>query len=76
MLERKISHYIEHFYEVNKGALLLSGARQIGKTYSIRKFAEKHFKSFIEINFVEAPKQSNYSRRLKTAMTYYFDCLP
>ena len=56
MLERKISHYIEHFYEVNKGALLLTGARQIGKTYSIRRFAEKHFKSFIEINFVESPE--------------------
>lgn len=56
MLERKISHYIEHFYEVNKGALLLAGARQIGKTYSIRRFAEKHFKSFIEINFVESPE--------------------
>lgn len=35
MLERKISHYIEHFYEVNRGALLLAGARQIDKTYSI-----------------------------------------
>ena len=56
MLERKISHYIEHFYEVNRGALLLAGARQIGKTYSIRKFAKEHFKSFIEINFVETPK--------------------
>lgn len=56
MLERKISHYIEHFYEVNKGALLLAGARQIGKTYSIRRFAEKHFESFIEINFVESPE--------------------
>lgn len=56
MLERKISHYIEHFYEVNRGALLLAGARQIGKTYSIRKFAKEHFKSFIEINFVETPE--------------------
>ena len=55
MLERKISRYIEHFYEVNKGALLLSGARQIGKTYSVRRFAEKKFKSFIEINFVDSP---------------------
>ena len=55
MLERKISRYIEHFYEVNKGALLLSGARQIGKTYSVRRFAEKKFKSFIEINFVDNP---------------------
>ncbi len=56
MLKRKISNYIERFYEVNKGALLLSGARQIGKTYSIRQFAKEHFKSFIEINFVENPK--------------------
>ena len=56
MLERKISHYIEHFYEVNRGALLLAGARQIGKTYSIRMFAKEHFKSFIEINFVETPE--------------------
>lgn len=56
MLKRKISRYIEHFYEVNKGALLLTGARQIGKTYSIRKYAEAHYKSFIEINFVETPE--------------------
>lgn len=34
---------IEHFYETNKGALLVTGARQIGKTYSIRQFAAKHF---------------------------------
>jgi len=56
MLKRKISSFIEHFYEVNKGALLLSGARQIGKTYSVRKFGTDHFKSFIEINFVETPQ--------------------
>lgn len=56
MLKRKISSFIEHFYEVRKGALLLTGARQIGKTYSIRQFAKDHFKSFIEINFVESPE--------------------
>ena len=61
MLKRKITTVIEHFYEVNKGALLLAGARQIGKTYSIRKFAEKHFESFIEINFVDTPE--NYRKR-------------
>ena len=55
MLERKISRYIEHFYEVNKGALLLSGARQVGKTYSVRRFAEKKLNSFIEINLVDNP---------------------
>lgn len=56
MLQRKISQFIEHFYEVNKGALLLTGARQIGKTYSVRQFAKGHFKSFIEINFVDTPE--------------------
>lgn len=56
MLKRKISSFIEHFYEVNKGALLLTGARQTGKTYSVRQFALEHFKSFIEINFVETPE--------------------
>lgn len=56
MLKRKISSFIEHFYEVNKGALLLAGARQIGKTYSVRHFAKEHFKSFIEINFEESPE--------------------
>ena len=56
MLRRKISTFIEHFYKVNKGALLLTGARQIGKTYSVREFANENFKSFIEINFVESPE--------------------
>ena len=56
MLERKVSKYIERFYKANKGALLLTGARQIGKTYSIRQFAEKNFKSFIQIDFVKTPE--------------------
>lgn len=55
MLKRKVSSFIEHFYEVNNGAFLLTGASQIGKTYSIRQFAKEHYNSFIEINFVETP---------------------
>ena len=56
MLERKILKYIEWFYKVNKGALMLTGARQIGKTYSIKQFAEKNFQSFILIDFVKTPQ--------------------
>lgn len=56
MLKRRISRDIEHFYETNKGALLVTGARQIGKTYSIRQFAAKHFNNFVEINFIETPE--------------------
>ncbi len=54
MLKRKIDDYIRNYYETNRNALLITGARQIGKTYSIRQFG-KTFKGFIEINFVETP---------------------
>lgn len=52
MLRRKLDSYIKEYYQSSKNALLITGARQIGKTYSIREFG-KNFKSFIEINFVE-----------------------
>ncbi len=53
MLKRKIDNYIKHYYETTRNALLITGARQIGKTYSIREFG-KTFKSFVEINFIES----------------------
>lgn len=55
MINRKIDTYISNYYATNRNALLITGARQIGKTYSIRKFG-KTFKNFIEINFLETPK--------------------
>lgn len=54
MLKRKIDLYLNNYYATNRNALLITGARQIGKTYSIREFG-KTFKSFIEINFLENP---------------------
>ena len=54
MLNRKIDTYIRDYYKSNRTALLIAGARQIGKTYSIREFG-KTFESFIEVNFVENP---------------------
>ena len=38
-----------------KEALLITGARQVGKTFIIRKCAKKHFEYVIEINFIERP---------------------
>lgn len=55
MLRRKIDTFIRNFYKTSRNALLVTGARQTGKTYSIRQFG-KSFKSFIEINFVEQPE--------------------
>lgn len=36
--------------------LLVRGARQVGKSFIIKKFGEEHFKSFVEINFEEYPE--------------------
>lgn len=55
MLKRKVDDYIRHYYDTTRNALLVTGARQIGKTYSIREYG-KTFKSFIEINFIESPE--------------------
>lgn len=55
MLKRKIDNYLRSYYETTRNALLVTGARQTGKTYSIRQFA-KTFKSFVEINFIEMPE--------------------
>ena len=54
MLKRKIDTYLTNYYATNRNALLITGARQIGKTCSIREFG-RTFKSFIEINFLENP---------------------
>ncbi len=55
MLKRKIDNYIRHYYATMRNALLVTGARQTGKTYSIRQFG-KTFPHFVEINFVEMPQ--------------------
>ena len=40
----------------NRKPLIIRGSRQVGKTETIRHFAKDHYKSVIEINFVEEPK--------------------
>lgn len=36
-------------------ALLVTGARQVGKTYAIREFGNSAYDCFLEINFIETP---------------------
>ncbi len=52
-MKRKISDRISSFFKSTKKALLVTGARQVGKTYTIREFGKAAFKSFVEINFIE-----------------------
>lgn len=56
MIERKISLYLKEFFsKTEKQALLVTGARQIGKSFAIREFGKSQFKHFVEINFIESP---------------------
>ncbi len=55
MLIRKIDTYIENFYSTTNKALLLTGARQVGKSYTITKYAKNHYTTFVECNFVKEP---------------------
>ena len=53
LLKRKIDNYlIEWKNNQQRKPLIVKGARQIGKTESIRYFAKNNYKSVIEINFV------------------------
>ncbi len=53
MIDRDIDKFIENHYNSSKSALLLTGARQVGKTLAIRKYAQKAGLDLLEINFYE-----------------------
>ena len=55
-LKRKIDQYlVEWKQNPNRKPLIIKGARQVGKTKSIKTFAEENFDNIVEINFVEEP---------------------
>ena len=53
LLKRKIDDFLIKWKQnSDRLPLIIKGARQIGKTESIRNFANKNYKNVIEINFV------------------------
>lgn len=56
MIKRKIESEILQWLDREKKALLVTGARQIGKTYLIRSVLEESGHDYIEFNFIENPK--------------------
>ena len=53
MIDRRLDKIIENHYANNKSALLLTGARQVGKTIAIRRYAQRAKMNLLEINFHE-----------------------
>ena len=56
MLNRHVDNIIERHYATTNKALLLSGARQVGKTYAIRRYAQQAGLELVEINFLLQPE--------------------
>lgn len=56
MLKRKIIKKLEAWKgTIANKALLIKGARQVGKTTVVRQFAKANYKNFVEINFEQMP---------------------
>ena len=55
MITRKADELIRNFILNDRRSLLVTGARQVGKTYSIRKVGRECFDNVVEINFIEQP---------------------
>ena len=67
MINRKAYLFLREFFTNEKRALLVTGARQVGKTFAIRKIGSEIFEHVVEINFLEQPDAVELFSRPKSA---------
>ena len=59
MLKRKVEKQLAAWKQTKgKKCLIVQGSRQVGKTFSVRKFAKEKYKELLEINFKLDPGAS------------------
>lgn len=81
MLKRKAMAAMEEWLELKTAnqALLVTGARQVGKTYLIRQFGKAHYKNVAQVNLYEnaearqALGTATSSRELFLRLSVYVD---
>lgn len=57
MLKRKAYQKLLEWKNAHHhNCLMVQGARQVGKTYLVREFGKKEYKSLVEINFIKNPE--------------------
>ena len=76
-MKRKVYNDILKWKNENNGktALLIEGARRVGKSYIVEEFAKENYKSYILIDFSKVPKEvielfDNYLDNLDYLFTY------
>ena len=61
-LKRKIDSYLLEWKTRDHLPLLVKGARQVGKTESLKHFGAENYQSLVYVNFVEQPKYKTITR--------------
>lgn len=60
MIKRKMYKYLINWKQKkDKSALIIKGARQVGKSYLVREFGRNEYENYIEINFLKNPLYKN-----------------
>ena len=68
MIEKRLNKYYKNQSE---SILIVTGARQIGKSFIIRETAKKAFTNYIEINMQEDFDGEMYFKDVKTTRDFY-----
>ena len=72
MLYRKIEKKLINYYENPDDAILvITGARQVGKSFIIRETAQNYFKNYIEINMQDDFDGDKLFDEVKTTRDFY-----
>ena len=71
-VQGKITSYIEDYLKSdNDKILILEGARQIGKSFSIREVGTRLYPNFVEINFVEDDEGEQLFKNIHKKEDFY-----
>ena len=76
MLFRKVKNKIEQWLNNDKEALLITGARQVGKSYIIKQTLKENNIDFIEFDLINDSKILNIlknavNKDVESALTYF-----
>ena len=72
MLYRKITSYIEDYLKSDSDKILIvEGARQIGKSYSIREVGTRLYPNYVEISFVEDDEGEQLFKNIHKKEDFY-----
>ena len=72
MLERLVwNDFVQWKQQKKSGGLLVTGARQVGKTYLIREFAKQYYENLAEINLIETKKAAGVLDSAENAADYF-----